>query len=290
MIVNTAVKCLKSLVAGYSEHRIATLSAALAYYTLFSIAPILLISTSIVSKFLDEAKVKAQILSQITAIVGIEPAKMISNVMETLSRPAEGTFAYYIGILLLLFAASGIFSEIQSGLNNIWGVTARKNESPFHFIFKRILAFLLVFGIGFLFLLFMVLSLLLATLTGYLTLYFGEHFITIGISLNYLVSFFVMILLFALIFKVLPDIHLKWRNVLPGALITAVLYTVGKSLLGIYFRHSTLSSLYGVSSSLIILLVWVYYSSQIFFIGAEITRVLTIKNEVMPLKNNTFRG
>jgi membrane protein len=267
---------INKLINAYSKDKIPTLSAALAYYTLFAIAPMLLIIIAGVGKFLGEEAVKTQLINEISGSLGQSTAQFLSNVIGNISKPIEGTLMYFFSSILLLIGITGVFLEIQNGLNSIWNVDTLK-KSWFYLLRDRFLSFLLVLGIGFLFFAFMMLSLVQMTMNTYLSQYLSEYSLLIGSLLQQFISYSAIIILFALMFKILPDVKINWKEVWIGAFITTILYALGKMLMEIYFNHSKIASLYGVSSSIIVLLIWVYYSAQIFFIGAEIIKILSLK-------------
>lgn len=277
--------CIKGLIHDYAVHKIPTLSAALAYYTLFSIAPIILIVIFTLGQFIGAEKIKSQIIVEISNNLGPGTAALISNIIDAISKPKDTFFAYVTGGILLLIGATGIFSEIQNGLNTIWDVPL-KSDSWFHFVKGRFFSFLMVLSIGFVFLASMILSLVLTGLSEFLPFYWIE--IDTGIYQQYIVSFLVFVLLFALMFKMLPDVYMQWKDVWFGASITSALYILGKIMLASYLHHTQVASLYGVSSSLIILLIWVYYSAQIFFIGAEITKTYVLHKEKRIILKDDF--
>jgi membrane protein len=191
-------------------------------------------------------------------------------------KSGVGVIAQITGIVLLIIGASGVFSEIQSGLNTIWGVKAKSDRKWFSVLKARFLSFSMVLGIAFLLFLSMLISILLTVLMGYLSQWFGGE-VYIGLILNYFVSFFITTMLFAMMFKILPDVYIYWSEVWLSAFVTALLFSMGKFLVAIYLNHSNIISAYGAASSLIIILMWVYFVAQIFFIGAEITKILALK-------------
>lgn len=265
---------LKKLIVAYGEDNVSSMSAALAYYTIFSLAPVLIICIALTGFFVEAAETR--ILAVTSGLIDPHVASQIKVMVENASKPFQSEFAHMAGIILLAFGALCMFQETQSGLNRIFAVQSDPNKPWFYFIVDRLLSFAMVLIIALLLLIFLVLS---VTLTAFST-WLGDNYgiwAIIGLILNDSLSFFIILILFALMFKILPDRVLRWSDVWVGASITALLFILGKFLLGLYFNYTHIATLYGAAGSLIILLLWVYYSAQIFFIGAEITKLLMIK-------------
>lgn len=276
----------KELYTHWNQDRITSLSAALAYYTLFSLIPILLVGISVAGSLFGEEAARGQILQQISGLVGKQTALEIQQMLQRAHHPDSAITARIISIFILLFSASGVFSEIQEGLNSIWGVQSAHSAKWYLFIKRRFLSFAMVLISAFLLLVSLVISALLATLNSRISYFIGTHII-IELILNELFSFFIATLLFAMMFKNLPDVELNWGNVWVGALITSLLFSLGRILIGFYLNQTSLTSLFGAASSLIVILLWVYYSAQIFFIGAEITKIYSHKKSfaIKPTRN-----
>ncbi|STY29198.1 ribonuclease BN [Legionella wadsworthii] len=266
---------IKKLLGSWSQDKVATLSAGLSYYTIFSIGPLLVISIAIAGLFLDKNVVQDNLLEQIGNTFGKDPADqikiMISNV-----KPSTHIISNIISTIILLFGASGFFGALQTGLNQIWGVAPKANSGLMGLIKSRFLSFTLVLGVGFLLLISLILSLVLSFISNYL-LQFLPQLAILSYALNLFISLLGVTLLFALILKYIPDIELQWRDVWLGAFFTALLFTLGKLILGIYLSYSNLSKGYGAAGALILILVWIYYSAQILFTGAEFTKVLLLQ-------------
>jgi membrane protein len=269
---------LKKLVHYWSHDRVSSKAAALAYYTLFSLAPILLICISIIGAIFGEEAARGQILEQVGGLVGKDSALQIQGIIQNLNKPTTLSFSSIISGIVLLFTASGVFVEIQDGLNDIWGIKTKSNKKWLATLKSRFLPYLMILIISFLLLVSLILSACLALIGAYLDQY-GNTNILIELMINHVLSFFIITFLFAMIFKVLPDIVLTWRDVWFGALITSLLFSLGKILIGFYITQFHIFSAFGVAGFLIIILVWVFYSSQILFIGAEITKILYIKKD-----------
>jgi membrane protein len=266
------VSLLREVATEWSKDNALSLGAALAYYTLFSLAPLLLLIIAIVGLAFGRAAAEGAISNALGGAVGPETAAVIEGMIRSASAPASGVIATVLSLLTMFFGASGVFGQLQSSLNQIWGVTAGRRRGVRGIVAQRVASFSLILGIGFLLFLSLLVSAVLSAVHELLT----EHLpVLAGVlpPLNFLISFLMITALFALIFKVLPDARMQWRDVWPGAAVTALLFTVGKSLIGIYLGRKGTASVYGAAASLVVLLLWVYYSAQILLIGAEFTEV-----------------
>jgi len=256
----------------WSEDKVPRLAAALAYYTIFSIAPLLIIVIGIAGFVFGSQSAQGQIMGQVQGLIGEQGASGIKTVMAGTEQPKTGLFASILGILMLLFGATGVFSELQDSLNTIWGVQPKPDAGLRHTIKTRLLSASVVFGIGFLLLVSLIISAALAALGKVLQGSFGAYEWIFHI-VNFVISFGIITLLFAMMFKVLPDAKIAWRDVWIGSILTSFLFTIGKFLIGLYLGKSSFSSAYGAVGSVLIIILWVYYSSQILFFGAEFTKV-----------------
>ncbi|MDX1613743.1 MAG: YihY/virulence factor BrkB family protein [Candidatus Promineifilaceae bacterium] len=256
----------------WSQDNASRLAAALAYYTVFSIPPLLIIALAIAARFFDRATVRQQLMSQITELIGSQGADIVADILQNASQPGGTVIASIIGVVTLLFGASGVFGQLQSTLNRIWNVAPDPSQGLWATVKKRLFSFTMVLGVGFLLLVSLVLSAALATVSDLLT-GLAPELITLAQAINAIVSFGVITLLFAIIFKVVPDAQIAWRDVWLGAAVTAVLFIVGRWLIGFYLTQAAPGSTYGAAGSLIVILVWVYYSAQILYLGAEFTQV-----------------
>ena len=263
---------LKETAKEWQEDKSSRLAAGLAYYTIFSLTPLIIIVIAIAGAVFGEEAARGEIVGQIQGLVGTEGAKVIETAIENANQPDLSSIASVISIIILLFGASGVFAQLQDALNTIWEVQPKPGKSIFNFIRKRFLSFSAVLGIGFLLLVSLVVSATLSALNNYLgSLVPGINFL--WQILNLMISFGVITLMFALIYKYLPDAKIRWSDVWTGAIITSILFTIGKFLLGLYLGRGSLGSTYGAAGSLVVLLAWVYYSAQILFFGAEFTKV-----------------
>ena len=263
---------LKSTAHEWSEDKVPRLGAALAFYSVLSIAPLLLISIAVAALIFGQEAASGQLVGQIRGMVGKEGGEAIQEMLKNARKPGAGLFAAVVGFVTLLFAASGVFGQLQDAMNTIWEVQPKPGRGILGFLKDRFLSFGMVLGTGFLLLISLVLSTAVAATFNFVG---GmapglKPLLQVG---DFLVSAVVVTLLFALIYKWLPDARIAWRDVWVGAGLTTTLFLVGKALIGAYLGRSSYGSAYGAAGSLVVLLVWIYYSSQILFFGAEFTQV-----------------
>jgi membrane protein len=263
---------LNETINDWWEDNAPRLGAALAYYTLFSLAPLLIIVIALAGLIFGRDVAQGYIVTQIQGLVGPEGAGAIQAMIESARKPATGILASLFGLTMLLIGATGLFTELQSALNTIWEVPEKAKAGLLSLLKNRLLSFTMVLGMGFLLLVSLVVSAALAAAGSFLSSIIPSV-VVVGELLNLVVSLVVITLMFAMIFKYLPDVTIAWNDVWIGAVATALLFTVGKSLLGLYLGTSSVASAYGAASSLVIILIWVYYSAQIFLLGAEFTQV-----------------
>jgi membrane protein len=245
--------------------------ASLAYYTLFAIAPILLVATAVAGLVFGAGAVRAEIVGQLDSLIGVEGARAVQSLLEGAGQRRTGVLATLVGSVTFVVAATGAFLELQTALNTIWRVKPSADISLRAFLLGRVRSFALVVAVGFVLVVSLAMTAAIAALNGWIA-----RSTTSGpllwSGLSMLVSLAVTTGLFALLFRVLPDAHLRWRDVTIGGFITAVLFTVGQQLIGPYLGQSSIASSYGAAASVMILLLWVYYSCQILLLGAEFTR------------------
>jgi len=263
---------LKDTAVEWSDDEAPQKAAALAYYTLLSTAPLVLFSISLAGLLYGENAARGQVADQLSSIVGPQAADAIKGVANSAHHSDAGPLSSVIGFAVLIFGASGVFGELQTALNAIWGVKPKPGRGWKGILRDRFFSFTMVLGVAFVLLVSLLLSAALSALGSYFSsaLPGGEVLWQI---LNAVISLAVITGLFGLIFKVIPDIEIRWRDVWVGALVTALLFTLGKLLLGLYLGKSSFASSYGAAGSLVALVVWVYYASQIVFLGAEFTQV-----------------
>ena len=262
-----------------------SLGAALAYYTIFSMAPLLVIAIAIGGLVFEREAVQGQIAEQIQGLVGEEGGKAVQAMVLSASQPGSGgTLASVLGIVMLFFGAMGLFGELQDALNTIWGVEPKPGRGILGMVKDRLLSFTMVLGTAFLLLVSLVISAVLSALGGL----FGDWQTSlVGQAVNLAVSYVVIALLFAMIYRFLPDAKIAWRDVWLGAAMTALLFLVGKALIGLYLGQAGIASTYGAAGSLAVLLVWLYYSAQIFLYGEEFTKAYANRygSRIVPAEN-----
>jgi len=275
---------------GWSKDDVPRLGASLAYYTLFAVSPILIIVIAIAGSVFGAEAVRGQIVGEIDGLIGRQGAEAVQSIVQGAHRNPTGTVAFIIGTATLLIAASGAFLELQHALNTIFRVKTDPRKSGIErLILSRLRSFGLVVSIGFLLLVSLLVSAALSALSTRMQhSEFGGPVLVQGVNL--VVSLAVMTLLFGLIYRVLPDVRLAWRDVWTGALVTAMLFSIGKFLIGLYLGQSSVASSYGAAGSVVVLLVWVYYSAQVLLLGAEFTRVYAeYRRGRAPAPNNLAR-
>jgi membrane protein len=261
----------KNAAQDWVEDKAPQQGAALAFYSIFSIAPLLVIALSIAGMFLNPETVHTHLHQQLDDFLGNEGAKFVESMLTVANEPKKGTLAFILGIGAMVFGASGVFLQMQDALNTIWEVEAKPASGLWGFLRNRLLSFTMILAIGFLLLVSTLISTALAALsTAYRDYLPGPDWIALVIDI--LVSIGVTTILFAAIFKYLPDVRIAWNDVWFGALITGILFVLGKWAIGFYLGTASIGSAYGSAGSLVIVLLWAYYSAQIFFYGAELTQ------------------
>ena len=263
---------LKEAASDWSFDRAPRLGAALAYYTVFSLVPLLVIIIALIGLVFGQEAAQSAILAQISNLVGEQSAAAIKDMIERASEPSTGVVATVIAIATLLFGASGFFGQLQDALNTVWGVEPKEGRGFWGTIKDRFLSFVAVLGTGFLLLVSLVVSSALAALGKWFSGVLPMPEVVLQ-TINFAVSLIVVTALFALIFKVLPDARVAWRDVWIGAAMTALLFSIGKFAIELYLGKSNVASAYGAAGSLVLILIWVYYSAQILLYGAEFTQV-----------------
>ena len=272
MKVRDSWPLIKDTLSEWNDDKVSRLAAALAYYTAFALAPLLVISISIAGLVFGAEAAQGEVVAQLQGLVGTRGAELVEEMIAASRKTSSGVTATVIGIAVLLFGATGVFGELQDALNTIWEVKPRPGRGWRGILRDRFLSFTMVLGTGFLLLVSLALSAAFAALGTYLTGFLPAPEVILQ-AINFVVSLALITLLFALIFKVVPDAKIAWRDVWIGATITALLFSIGKLAIGLYLGKSTMTSTFGAAASLAILLVWIYYSAQILFLGAEFTQV-----------------
>ncbi len=274
---------LKDAAAGFSKHHVLKLSASLSYYTIFGIGPMMLVIIFFANLFWGRDAINGTIYNQLSGLLGKQAALQIQEIIKDASVSGN-SFAAVFGFVMLIVAATSVFSEMQSSLNLIWNLKVKKGSGWLRMLKNRLLSFSITASLGFL----LLVSLFISSLLDGLMEKLQETFPDIGFVLiytsNILLTLFVVALLFAIIYRVLPDAIISWKDVAAGAIFTAVLFMIGKFCITIYIGHSSMGSSYGSAGSLVILLLWVYYSSIILYFGAEFTKAYALKygSEIRP--------
>ncbi len=264
---------LKQTFKDFSDLKVVRLSAALAYYTIFSIAPMLIVIITLCDIFFGRQAIEGRIYAQIKSFVGSDAALEIQQLIKNATISKDITWASVIGVVALIFAATSIFAEIQDSINYIWRLKAKPRKGWLKIILNRLLSFSMVVTLGFILMVSLVLNAVMDALVGRLVEIFPQIAVYAAYGINLLLTFATTSFLFGIIFKVLPDAKIKWNDVRVGAITTAGLFMLGKFAIGYYLGKSTISSSYGAAGSLIIILLWVYYSAIILYFGATFTRV-----------------
>ncbi len=265
-------KILKATVTGFSEDRAMKLSASLSYYTIFSMAPLLLLLISLTGVFFGREAIQGEIFGQINGLLGNEAAAQIQEIIKNMELSGKTTTAAIIGAITLLIGATTVFAEIQDSINIIWKLKAKPKRGWLKLIKDRLLSSSLIVGLGFLLIVSLIVNGMLLALNQMLHSYFPDATVILLQIVNVIISFAVITTLFAVIFKVLPDAKISWKDVRMGAFFTACLFMLGRYVIGLYIEKTSTGSAYGAAGSLIIILVWVYYTAAILYLGAEFTR------------------
>ncbi len=249
------------------------LSAALSYYTIFSLPPLLIIITSLSGLFFGDDAVRGEIFGQLIGLVGADAAIQIQEAIKNVTLSNGNAFATVVGIIILLIGASGVFSEMQDSINHIWGIRAKSKRHMLKFTYNRLMSVSMIGSVGFLLMVSLIVSSLIDILNKRLVIIFPQDAINLFYVINALVAFVIITVLFGIIFKVLPDGKLAFRDCLIGASFTALLFMIGKVAIGVYLGKYNVASIYGAAGSVIAILVWVYYSAVMLYFGAEFTKV-----------------
>ena len=264
---------IKDTFARWSDDNPFQLAAALAYYTLFSMAPLLMIAIAVAGLVFGQEASQNQVIGIIEDLVGAQSARAIQDIIDSAGqRPDAGVFATAVGMILLLIGAGGVVGQLQDSLNAIWRVVPKTSRGIVGFLQDRLVSYSMVLSVGFLLLVSLVISAVLTAISGIVGGFLLIDAAT-AYTLDLVLSFAFITLLFAVIYKFVPDVRIAWSDVWIGAATTSLLFSVGKFLIGYYLGHSTVTSIYGAAGSLVTLLLWVYYSSLMFFFGAELTQV-----------------
>lgn len=263
---------LKNAASGFGSDNAAKLSGSLAYGTIFSLPPMLLLVTIFGGYFYGPDAFSGKVFEELNQVLGSETALQIQNVIKGLNEQEDGLFAAIIGGVALIIGATGVFTEIQSSLNFIWGVRSKPKKGVIKLLLNRLLSFSMIIGLGFVLIVTLIINTLLVALSYQILRLLPNFPVELMSVVSFFVIFFVISFLFSIIFKMLPDVKIKWRQVWPGAFVTTILFLGGKYLINLYVSSNNTISLYGAASTVIILLVWIYFSSLILYFGAEFTK------------------
>ncbi|MEP7233158.1 MAG: YihY/virulence factor BrkB family protein [Ginsengibacter sp.] len=283
-------KVLKNCFRGFSDNKVPKLSASLAYYTVFSLGPLLIVILYLCGIFFRRNAVEGSIYGQMSTFVGSEAALQIQEIIKNASLSGDSTFAATIGVITLLIGATTVFAEIQDSINIIWGLKRKPTAGWKVLVKTRLLSFGVIGSLGFLLLVSLGVNAIVESISGSLVKQFPGVAVPAFYIINLLITIAVVTTLFAVVFKVLPDAKIKWRDVWAGAIATAILFMLGKFAITFYISKSNIGSTYGAAGSLVVLLVWVYYSSFILYFGAEFTKAWAVQygSEIRPNHYTVF--
>jgi membrane protein len=275
---------LKNTFSGFSDDKVTKMSGSLAYYTVFSMAPLLIMIISLCGIFLGREAVEGKIYSQLAGFVGADTAAQLQQIIKNASITGKSTLAAIIGGVTLLIGATTVFAEIQDSINTIWGLKPKPKRGWLKMLQNRFLSFSVIVSLGFLLLVSLAVTTVIDGFSERLMRYFPDVTVVIFYIINIVITLAVTALIFGVIFKVLPDAKIKWKDVIAGAIATALLFMLGKFGISFYISKSNVGSTYGTAGSLVILLLWVYYSSIILYFGAEFTKAYAVKygSEIHP--------
>ncbi|TLV02242.1 YihY/virulence factor BrkB family protein [Dyadobacter luticola] len=271
--IKFVISLLKESFSEFTEDNALKLSAALSYYTIFSLAPMLLLIISIVSIFYGREAFQGELFGQISGLVGKQAAAQVQELIKNAAITNKSNVAAAIGGITLLIGATGVFAEIQDSINYIWSIKSKPQKSWLQYLKNRLLSFSLILTLGFLLIVSLGVNAMVDALSNRLERYFSEVSVILFSVLNVGLVLVIIAALFAVIFKVLPDGHVRWKECIVGASFTSVLFAIGKFAISFYLGQSDLGAAYGTSASIVILLTWIYYSSIILYFGAEFTKV-----------------
>ena len=284
---STAFQIIKNSIAAFSGSDSMTFAASTAFYTIFSMPALLIIILNIGSAFyVDDNAVRAELLSQVSDLSGPDTAKTLDGIIQNVSSDTKGFWARTIAIGVLAFSATTVFVSIQNSINHIWHIKPKPSKGYIKFVMNRLISFSMVASIGFVLLVSLVIDALIVVLFDYLAQFLnGTNALLVTIT-NFIFSQALLVVVFGLMYKILPDAKVKWKDVWLGAFVTMLLFALGKYLIGIYMGNSDLGSAYGAAGSLVVVLIWVYYSVVIFLFGAQVTYFIAKESggNVVPLK------
>lgn len=268
---------LKNSFSGFSQDNVTKLGGSLAYYTVFSMGPLLVVIISLCAIFLGREAAEGSIFTQLNAFVGHDTALQLQEIIKNASINGKGHIAAIIGIITLLIGATTVFGDMQDSINRIWGLKPKPKKGWLKMLQNRFLSFSIIISLGFLLLVSLGISALIEGLSNRLKAAYPDVAVVVFYIINLLLTLVISALIFAVIFRVLPDAKIRWKDVLAGAIATAVLFMLGKFGISFYISKSKVGSTYGAAGSLVVLLLWVYYSAIILYFGAEFTKAYAVK-------------
>jgi len=272
-----AWEVLKDAFEGFSDHKVTKLSGSLAYYTVFSMGPLMIVIIAICGFFLGREAIEGQIYQQLEGFLGSDTAIQLQDVIKKAAISDKGLVAIIVGGITLLVGATTVFAEIQDSINTIWGLKPKPKKGWLKLIQNRLLSFSVIISLGFLLLVSLGITAVIDGFSNKFAASFADVSVVLVYVVNQIITLLVISAIFGVIFKVLPDAEIKWRDVILGAMVTAVLFMIGKFGISFYISKSNVGSTYGAAGSLVILLLWTYYSSIILYFGAEFTKAYAVK-------------
>lgn len=271
------VALFKDAISAFSADNVVKLSASLAYYTVFAIGPLLLVIISLTGLFFEQTTITSSVSAQLQSLIGKEGTNQVLAIIEQMQHQHDAAKYSLIGFVILIFSATTVFADIQDSINYIWGIKAKPKRGWLKFIKNRLLSFSLIVGIGFLLVVSLLVNSLADLLTTQLLRFFTDDIVIVFKVVNVLILFLLITFLFSVVYKVLPDARISWKDARVGATFTGVLFIIGKFLIGFYLGSSNMANTYGAAAAIIIILSWVYYTSIILYFGAEFTKVYALK-------------
>jgi len=277
---------LKRSVIGVIDHKVFKLSGSLAYYTVFSMAPLLVVIISLCGIFLGQEAAQGEVYAQLNEFLGKDTALQLQDLVKKAAIGDKGNVAFIIGIIILLIGATTVFGDIQDSINTIWGLKPKPKNDWLKMLQNRVLSFSVIISLGFLLLVSLAITAVLDAFNARLQANFAEVSVIVFYVLNQILTLVVVSLIFAVVFKVLPDAIIQWKDVILGSIVTALLFMLGKFAISFYIGKSNIGSTYGATGSLVVLLLWTYYSSIILYFGAEFTKAYAVVygSEIYPSK------
>lgn len=269
-------KVVKNTFKGFVDHKVTKLSGALAYFTVFSLGPLLIMILSLCGLFLEREAVEGEVFGGLRGFVGADSAMQLQEVIKNASLEGKSTVAAIFGVITLLIGATTVFAEIQDSINTIWGLKAKPKKGWLKLLQNRFLSFSVIISLGFLLLVSLTLSGVIEGFSTRLQARYPDVTVVLFYIINWALTIGICVIIFAVIFKVLPDAKIRWRDVLAGAFVTTLLFLLGKFGISVYISKTSVASTYGAAGSIVVLIVWVYYSSMILYLGAEFTKAYAV--------------